>query len=80
MAGITEGNLPRKRTVYTYVKEDGVVANNISSALTGSDFRRKCEICGEKIKSNKQVHAHLQSHGDDVIVIGVLSTRQKDSG
>jgi hypothetical protein len=68
MAGITEANLPRKRAVYNYVREDGVVANCISSAVTGSDFRRKCEICGKKFKSNKQAYAHLQSHGDVVIV------------
>ncbi len=48
MAGITEATLPRKRAVYIYVKEDGVVANCISSALTERDFRKKCEICKEK--------------------------------
>ncbi len=51
MAGITEDNLPRKRVVYSYVREDGVVANCISSALTGSDFRRKCEICGKNLEA-----------------------------
>ena len=68
MAGITEANLPRKRVVYIYTREDGVVANCISSALTGSDFRRKCEICGKKFKSNKQAYRHLKSHGDEVII------------
>ncbi len=80
MAGITKANLPRKRVAYNYVREDGVVANCISSALTGSDFRRKCEICGEKFKSNKQAFAHLQSHGDVVIVhkIGEAEYYQQD--
>ncbi len=68
MAGINEANLPRKRAVYNYVREDGVVANCISSSVTGSDFRRKCEICGKTFKSNKQAYAHLQSHRDVVIV------------
>jgi hypothetical protein len=68
MAGIAEAHLPRKLVVYNYVKEDGVVPNCISSALTESDFRRKCEICGKKLKSNKPAFAHLKSHGDAVIV------------
>ena len=68
MAGISEASLPRKRAVYSYVREDGVVANCISSALAGSDFRRKCEICGKKFKSNKQAYAHLKIHGGAVIV------------
>jgi hypothetical protein len=68
MAGITEATLPCKRGVYIYVREDGVVANCILRALTESDFRRKCEICGEKLKSNKQAYAHLKRHGDAVIV------------
>ncbi len=68
MAGITEANLPRKRTVYNYIREDKVVANCISSALTGSDFQRKCEIYGKKFKSNKHAYAHLQCYGDVVIL------------
>ena len=68
MAGITEATLPRKLLVYSYVREDGVVASCISSALTGSDFRKKCEICGKRFKSNKQAYAHLKSHGGAVIV------------
>ncbi len=84
MAGITEATLPRKRVVYNYVIEDGVVANCISSAFTESDFRRrKCEICGKFFKSNKQAYAHLKSHGDEEIVkkyrgSGVFSRRRKD--
>ena len=68
MAGITEATLPRKQVVYNYVREDGVATSCISSALTESDFRRKCEICKETFKSNKQAYAHLKSHGDAVIV------------
>jgi hypothetical protein len=68
MAGITEATLPRKLVVYSCVREDGVVANCISSALTESDFRKKCEICGKHFKSNKQAYAHLKSHGGAVIV------------
>ena len=67
MAEIAEANLPRKRVVYSYVREDGVVASCISSALKGSDFRRKCEICGKKFKTNKQAYAHLKSHGETAI-------------
>jgi len=68
MAGITEATLPRKRAVYIYVREDGVVANCISSALTGSDFQRKYEICGKKFTGNIQAYEHLKSHGDVMIV------------
>jgi hypothetical protein len=68
MVGITEATLPRKRAVYIYAGEDGVVANCISSALTGNDFRKKCEICGKRFKSNKQAYAHLKSQGGAVIV------------
>ena len=68
MAGITEANRPRKRVVYSYVREDGIVAKCISSAITESDFRRKCEICGKKFKSNEKAYAHLKCHGDAVIV------------
>jgi hypothetical protein len=80
MAGISEASLPRKRAVYSYVREDGVVANCISSALAGSDFRRKCEICGKKFKSNKQAYAHLKTHRDVVIVqkIGEAGYYQQD--
>ena len=80
MAGITEGSLPRKRAVCSYVIEDGFVANCISSALTRSDFRRKCEIYRKFFKSNKQAYAHLQSHGDDLIVhkIGEAEYYQQD--
>ena len=80
MAGITEANLPRKRAVYSYVKEDEVVANCISSALTESDFQRKCGICGKRFKSNKQAYAHLQSHGHVVIghKIGEAEYYQQD--
>jgi hypothetical protein len=79
-AGISEATLPRKRVVYNYVGEDGVVASCISSALTESDFRRKCEICGKKFKSNKHSYAHLKSHGDAVIVqkIGGVEYFQKN--
>jgi hypothetical protein len=51
MAGIIEATLLSKRVVYNYVIEDGVVANCISSALTGSDFRRKYEISGKSVKT-----------------------------
>jgi hypothetical protein len=64
MAGITEATLPRKRAVYNYVREDGVVANCMTGALTESDFRRKCVICGKKFKSKKHAYAHQKSHGD----------------
>jgi hypothetical protein len=57
MVVITKATLPRKRAVYICVTEDGDVAICISSAITGSDFRRKCEICGIKFKSNKQAYA-----------------------
>ena len=68
MAGIAKATLPRKRSVNIYVTKDRVVANKISVAVKESDFRRKCEICGKKFKSNKQAYAHQKSHGNAVIV------------
>ena len=68
MAEIPQANLPRKRAVYSYVREDGVVANCISIAVTAANYRRKCEICGKQFKSNKQAYKHLKSHGDEVLI------------
>ena len=80
MTGITKATLSRKRVVSKYVREDGVVANCISSALTESDSRRKRKMCGKKFKSNKHAYAHLKSHVDAVIVqkIGGAEYFQED--
>ena len=60
--------LPRNPGVYRYLRADGVVANILTMAEKGSGYRQVCSICQKKIKSNKQVYAHIKTHGDAVRV------------
>ncbi len=68
MAATNATNLPRNPVVYRYLREDGVVANNLSMAEKGNGYRQVCTIGQKTIKSNKQAYAHIKTHGDAVRV------------